>query len=124
MGKELLGLYISDHPLKEYQQLLEKNAVLINNIKPALDGKRINVGGVISSVQKFVTKAHQLMLFVKIEDWLANIEVIVFPSVLEKTANLWQENSMVMIRGRVSNRDGNLKIICDTVQELKAESRI
>jgi len=122
--KELLGLYISDHPLKEYQQLLEKNAVLINNIKPALDGKRINVGGVISSVQKFVTKAHQLMLFVKIEDWLANIEVIVFPSVLEKTANLWQENSMVMIQGRVSNRDGNLKIICDTVQELKAESRI
>ncbi len=105
--------------MKEFRPLLEKKAVLINNIKASMDGRKLNVGGVISSVQKFVTKARQLMLFVKIEDWISNIEVIVFPSVLEKNPNLWQENNIIMVTGRVSNRDGNLKIICDSAQELK-----
>jgi len=58
------------------------------------------------------------MLFVQIEDSQSKTEVIVFPNVLDKTATIWQEDKMVLITGKVSDRDEEIKIICDSVKEI------
>ena len=117
--KELLGLYISEHPTSEYKELMEKKSLLIGKIKPSLIGQKIAVGGLISSVQKHVTKNGRLMLFTKLEDWANKIEVVVFPDLLEKNLEIWAEDNMLVVQGRVDNYGGNLKIICDAVKELK-----
>lgn len=117
--KELLGLYTSEHPTSEYKELMEKKSLLIQKIKPSLVGQKVAIGGLISSVQKHVTKNGRLMLFTKLEDWANKIEVVVFPDMLEKNPEIWVEDKMLMVSGRVDNYGGNLKIICDAAQELK-----
>ena len=117
--KEILGLYISEHPMQEYKELMERKSLLIGKIKPALVGQKIAIGGLISGVQKFVTKTGKLMLFTKLEDWANKIEVVVFPDILEKNPDIWQEDKIIMVQGKVSDRNNNLSVICDSVQELR-----
>ena len=61
------------------------------------------------------------MLFTKLEDWANKIEVVVFPDLLEKNLEIWAEDNMLVVQGRVDNYGGNLKIICDAVQALEPE---
>ena len=119
--KELLGLYISDHPLKKHLPFLKEKQV--QPIKEALnshlrDRARLKVAGVISGVQKILTKTGQPMLFVKIEDLTDNLEVIVFSETLAKNPYLWKENNVVLINGQLSLRNGEPKVICNEVKEL------
>ncbi|MDO8676124.1 MAG: DNA polymerase III subunit alpha [Candidatus Azambacteria bacterium] len=117
--KEFLGLYISEHPMQEYKELMERKSILIQKVKSTLVGQKIAVGGLISGIQKFVTKNGKLMLFTKLEDWANKIEVVVFPDILEKNPEIWAEDKIILVKGRVSDRNGNLSIICEDVQELK-----
>ncbi|MFH1461305.1 MAG: DNA polymerase III subunit alpha [Patescibacteria group bacterium] len=117
--KELLGLYISEHPLKEYQDQLTRTAYPCQALSKREVGHRINVGGVINKIQKVNTRTGQPMLFVEIEDMTGRIEALVFPTVLEQTATVWQEEKVVLVSGRLSDRDGNLKILCDSVKVLE-----
>ena len=118
--KELLGLYTTEHPASEYHDIMEKKSLLIEKVKTSLVGQKTSVGGLISEIKKHVTKTGKLMLFTKIEDWANKIEVVVFPDLLEKDPEIWAEDTMVVVSGRVDNRDGNLKIICDGIKELTA----
>ena len=59
------------------------------------------------------------MAFARVSDLSGTIEVVVFPDLLEKNSEIWTKDKIVEISGKVDNRDGNLKIICDTVKELK-----
>ena len=120
--KELLGLYTSEHPTSEYKELMEKKSLLIGKVKLSLIGQKIAVGGLISGIQKHVTKNGRLMLFTKLEDWANKIEVVVFPDLLEKNPEIWTEDNILMVQGRVDNYGGNLKIVCDSVQELELKS--
>ena len=115
--KEFLGLYTSEHPMQDYKEIMEKKSLMIQKIKPALVGQKIAIGGLISGIQKFVTKNGRLMLFTKLEDWANKIEVVVFPDMLEKNPDIWREDNIVIIQGRVSQRNGTLSIICDSIQE-------
>jgi DNA polymerase-3 subunit alpha len=117
--KELLGLYISEHPLKDYQNQLDRTALPCQVLSKRQVGHRINVGGVINKIQKVNTRSGQPMLFVEIEDMTGRIEALVFPTVLEQTATAWQEEKIVLVSGRLSDRDGNLKILCDSVKVLE-----
>jgi len=117
--RELLGLYISEHPLKNYQQRLAKLALSCQKLSKEHIGRRVRIGGIINKIQKINTRAGQLMLFVEIEDLTGRIETLVFPNVLEQTATAWQEEKIVLVSGRLSDRDGNLKILCDSVKVLK-----
>jgi len=116
--RELLGLYISGHPMREYKELLEKNSLPIGKITKQMAGKQVKVGGIINKIRKIVTRTGRPMLFVQIEDSQSKTEVIVFPNVLDKTATIWQEDKMVLITGKVSDRDEEIKIICDSVKEI------
>ncbi len=117
--RELLGLYISEHPLERYKDKLDKFTTSCQNLSKVRHRRRIKVGGVVSKIKKINTRSGQPMLFVEIEDMTGRIETIVFPSILEQTAPAWQEEKIVLISGRISDRDNDLKILCDNVKVLE-----
>ncbi|MDO8430248.1 MAG: DNA polymerase III subunit alpha [bacterium] len=121
--KELLGLYVSDHPLSQHKDIIEKSGS--QPIKHFLSkdydseyGPKPKITGVVSQIKKINTKLGQAMAFAKIEDLNDSMEVIVFADTLAKTLPLWQENKIVMVTGKMSWRNGEPKLICDTVKEL------
>lgn len=119
--KELLGFYLSDHPLKKYnEKIIKLKAKTIkdaNKIKN--DGQIIRVAGIISKIKKILTKSGQPMLFVTIEDLsLEKIEIIIFNNVLEKTIDIWKEGTAIILEGKTSLKDGETKIICEKVAKL------
>lgn len=117
--RELLGLYVSEHPLKDRQEQLAKSATLCQSLSKNQIGHRVRIGGIINKIQKVNTRTGQPMLFVQLEDLTGRIEALVFPAVLEQTATAWQEEKVVLVSGRLSDRDGNLKILCDNVKVLE-----
>ena len=116
--KELLGLFVSDHPLSSYQiQMKLENVVPIKNITMSTAGS-VKIGGMITRIQKIMTKTGRPMIFSMLEDLTSKIEVVVFPNVLEKNPEAWKENSVVVARGKINDRDGTLKFLCDEVRPL------
>ncbi len=116
--KELLGLFVSDHPLNSYQiQMKLENVVPIKNITVGTYGS-VKIGGMITRIQKIVTKTGRPMIFSILEDLTSKIEVVVFPNVLEKNPEAWKENTVVVAHGKINDRDGSLKFLCDEVRPL------
>ena len=116
--KELLGLYVSSHPLNSFKKLLENKTVAISKINASMVDKKLIVGGLISSVKKIITKKGQPMLFMKLEDLTGKLEVVIFPNLLERNPHALQENKIVFIAGRVDDRNGEIKIVADDAQEI------
>ncbi|XOB41658.1 MAG: DNA polymerase III subunit alpha [Candidatus Nealsonbacteria bacterium] len=116
--KELLGLFVSSHPLEDFKKVLEKKTQSILKIKTILANRPVKVGGLISSIKRIITKTGKPMLFMKLEDLDDKIEVIVFPGVIEKNPTAFQENKIVLVSGRVNSRDGIPKLICDDIEEI------
>jgi DNA polymerase-3 subunit alpha len=113
--KELLGLYISDHPVKEYMEYFRQMAVPIQTIGPEHVGRDISVGGIITTLKKIFLKNQKTMMFVSIEDIDSAMELIVFPKVLDATANFWEEDKIILAQGKISDKDGNFKLLVDRV---------
>lgn len=123
--KELLGFYLSDHPLNSYaKQIKESQAKSIEELRSMTNGRNmVRVAGLISKIQKIFTKTGQLMLFAKLEDFSPRpLEVVVFNSTLVKTMPIWQEKNVVLVEGRMSSRDGEPKIICEAARKLEAKA--
>lgn len=121
--KELLGLYVSDHPLRQFaNKIKEFKARPIHEVLRVKDERStFIIAGIVSKIQKIFTKKGDPMIFAKIEDFSPqSIEVIVFNNTLAKTMALWEENKPVFIRGRMSWRNGEPKMICDGATELTA----
>ncbi|EKE11793.1 MAG: hypothetical protein ACD_15C00026G0012 [uncultured bacterium] len=116
--KELMGLYISDHPAREYQEYFSHMGVPIKDINASHVGKNISVGGVISKIHKIYLKTQKTMLFVTIEDTESSMEILVFPKVLDVTGAVWEEDKVVLASGKISDKDGNFKILCDSVKAI------
>ncbi|MEK7067634.1 MAG: DNA polymerase III subunit alpha, partial [Patescibacteria group bacterium] len=120
--RTLLGLYLSGHPFNEYEDILGSSIVRLKQLNKSLEGKFVNVGGVITAIKKVITKNNDSMLFVKIEDKTANIELLVFPSLLKEAADVWQEGSAIICRGRVSNKENELKLIGEVAKKLAPDN--
>ncbi|TSC75596.1 MAG: DNA-directed DNA polymerase III PolC [Parcubacteria group bacterium Gr01-1014_33] len=119
--KELLGLYVTEHPIQEYLEKLQKNKVLpLKDLTVKLRNQVVSIGGIISGIQKITTKSGEPMLFVKMEDVTARTEVLVFPKVLARNPGIWQQEKVLMVRGRVSDKDGITKILCEEAFEIPA----
>lgn len=117
--KELLGMYVTEHPLEEHmEKLKEKRTIPLNALTTQLRNQLVSVGGMISGVQKVITKNGEPMLFVKLEDLTAKIEILVFPKMLARNPGLWQEEKILLVRGRVSDKDGNPKVLCEDAVEI------
>ena len=117
--KEFLGVFVSGHPL----DLIDSKILpryKIADLYPLSDlSSPVEILGLVSEIKKIVTKNGSQMLFVKVEDQTGSIEVIVFPDVLEKTFLLWQKNKILLIRGELTKKESEPKIICQSVESVK-----
>jgi DNA polymerase-3 subunit alpha len=126
--RELLGLYLSQHPLELFETILAEQTVALNSLMPEHDGKSVSIGGAIADVREITTKNGQKMAFVKIEDQFGEVEVILFPNSYQQTVGLWERDRVVLIRGKVNtkDRDGNagteIKIIGKKPKTPKAKA--
>ncbi len=103
--KELLGLYLSHHPLDEYAAYLSDTCAPISGLTPDEDGKLVRIGGIITTVRKIITKKGATMAFVGIEDKTGLTELIVFPKAYEKSPEVYEPDNVIMATGKVSARD-------------------
>lgn len=125
--RELLGLYLSRHPLDGYDTYLEENTLAIAEINNSMDNKAITVGGVVTAIRSITTKNGSKMAFVKIEDKSGECELIVFPGVYEKLNSVWEQDQVIIAKGKVNykDRDGNmgqeLKVMVDQANRVLEE---
>lgn len=123
--RELLGLYISAHPLDNYDAFFEEQTVPVAEMTQDIDGKKMTVGGLVSSVRSIITKSGTKMAFVKLEDKTGETEIIVFPNLYEQVGGKLVQDAVVKVTGKVSarDRDGNLvndiKIIADEIEVIE-----
>ncbi len=119
--KELLGLYVTEHPLQEYLQKLRENRALpLKDLSLDLKNRMVSIGGMVSDIKKIITKSGEPMLFVKMEDLTARTEVLVFPKVLARNPGVWAREKVLIVRGRVSDKDDVTKILCEEAFEIPA----
>jgi DNA polymerase-3 subunit alpha len=83
-----------------------------------IQGELVTVGGIISNIKKIITKKGQPMMFMKVQDLTDRIEVVVFPSLIEKNPDIFKENKIVSITGRTDVKDGSPKVIANEVEEI------
>jgi DNA polymerase-3 subunit alpha len=103
--KELLGLYLSDHPLRRIEKEMHARVdTYANQVTPEMEDLEVRIGGVIKTVRPVVTRTGKSMAFVQLEDLTATIEVIVFPRVFEESRELLKADQIVIISGKVDAR--------------------
>ncbi|MFC0903398.1 DNA polymerase III subunit alpha [Clostridium sp. MT-14] len=133
LEKEMTGLYLSGHPLEEYVKTLKlqtdtkiSDIVNVKTLEEGFveeskvkDGDRVTVGGVLSEVSKKITRNNDMMAFAKIEDLYGIVEIIIFPKVFQKFKNLIYDDSMIIVKGRVSVREEeDPKLLCENIEPL------
>ena len=123
--KEVLGIYISGHPLEEYQELWKKHITNTTadfvwneetNDTRVQDGARVTIGGMIAEKKIKYTKNEKVMAFLQVEDLVGSVEVIVFPKDYERYGNSIVEDGKIFVKGRVSlEEDKDAKLICEQI---------
>jgi DNA polymerase-3 subunit alpha len=113
--KELVGLYVSEHPLQQIAPQLEKTiTAFCGQVDRSLDGQTVIIAGMVSQVRRIITKNNEPMAFAQLEDLHGHTEIVVFPKVYEKTGQLWQPDNILLVRGRVQVRQDEPKVICES----------
>ncbi|MDO5416687.1 MAG: DNA polymerase III subunit alpha [Lachnospiraceae bacterium] len=127
--KEILGIYISGHPMEAYETVWRKHVTATaadfivdeeTDRAKVADGATVTIGGMITGKVVKTTKTNQLMAFVTLEDMLGSVEVIVFPKTYEKRREVFVEEEKLFIQGRVSIGDDPVgKLVCERVLPFK-----
>jgi len=120
--KELLGLYITDHPLNNLRGKIDlvKARPIKDILLNPVESQYHRIAGIIGKIQKVVTKTGKPMIFATVQDFDNSLEVVVFPDTLIKSAAVWRENNPIVVVGRLSGRNGELKMICENAAELNS----
>jgi len=123
--KEVLGIYVSGHPLEDYKEKIQKNVSSYSydfiiddeNNKPKVeDGSRQVIGGMITTKSIKTTRNNSMMAFITLEDMFGTVEVIIFPKDFEKNKHMLEIDSKIFIRGRVTmEEDKDAKLICQDI---------
>jgi DNA polymerase-3 subunit alpha len=117
--KELLGLYISGHPLDKFREKMEKKGVSINKVKEeAKNGQSVFVVGICTELKEIYTKKGDLMAFAKIGDYHGSIEAVLFPKTYEEAKKQIGSDQCLAIEGTISERNGEKSILVNKVKEL------
>lgn len=127
MEKETTGMYLSGHPVNEYEELIKQikadKISVINNSnenKKYNDGNKVNIFGVLSNVKLRTTKNNQTMATALIEDKSGGIEVLIFPQILANRGNFIFDGNIIRVFGSISMReDENPKILCNEIETVK-----
>ncbi|MFA5173487.1 MAG: DNA polymerase III subunit alpha, partial [Candidatus Paceibacterota bacterium] len=118
--KELLGFYVSEHPLEQHAEKLKKYGVKKLKEAAAFKNQRLNIriAGAISQIKRFIAKTGQPMLFVTIVDKEDPLEMLVFHDTIARNPEIWKENNIILAEGRMSWKTDDPKFICNKVVEL------
>ena len=126
--RELLGLYLSQHPLSAYDAWLAEHTMATNELSVRMDGKAVVVGGSIVSLREITTKSGAKMAFVQLADQHGELELVVFPGVYEQAAPLLQRDQIILASGKLSGRDregNNLaapKVLADKIEAVDVQA--
>ncbi|MBP7006319.1 DNA polymerase III subunit alpha, partial [Patescibacteria group bacterium] len=120
--KELLGLYVSSHPFREYQDRLGKLFVPITELGTKKKEKSVRIGGMCVLAKKILTKNQETMAFLKVEDTFGAIEAVVFPRVYKEKPELWVADKAMVLSGRVQEKDDELKFLVEAGYEITSEN--
>ena len=101
--RELLGLFLSQNPIHEYENYLQQHATPIRLLTEAGNNDQVIIGGSVVAIREITTKNNQKMAFMSIEDKTGDIEVVIFPRIYKKDAKLWDRDRVLIIAGNVSH---------------------
>jgi DNA polymerase-3 subunit alpha len=120
--KELLGLYISEHPFNEFKKIISDQTVPLRRLKEVSRDMDIITAGVVIEQKKIITRSGDAMLFVKIEDQVQSVELLVFPRTLKENPDVWQDGRVVLVHGRVSDKDQDVKFLVNKAVQVNLET--
>ena len=129
LEKEVLGMYVSGHPLSQYKEELERKTSIdngkLNSLKEdeeaffSLDDREVIMGGMVVNKTIKTTKRNDIMAFIELEDLYGTIEVIVFPQILQRYNAILNEDSIIYVKGRLNIKEGeNAKIIANEFKDI------
>ncbi|MCX5751620.1 MAG: DNA polymerase III subunit alpha [Candidatus Saganbacteria bacterium] len=124
MEKDMLGLYISDHPLTHVAEVLANQVkTKIADLSGRKEGEAVVVGGLLTSCKKILTKKKQQMMIASLEDLSSGIGLVIFPRTYETFSGLLKNDAIVIIKGKINRdmRTDNYNIAVDSVEELEEE---
>ncbi len=120
--KELMGLYLSSHPLDNYEAYLAGETTPLAELSLDQEGQTVTVGGIITTVRRIITRNQSAMCFAGLEDKAGQVELIVFPKIFESTSDIWQTDQVIKVKGKVSTKDregrsgSEIKLIVDSAE--------
>ncbi len=131
MEKEMLGVYITEHPLQEYWDIIDRVATVTSDEllrsqnqeegPPTFkDGESATLVGIINSKRTLITKSNKMMAFIQLEDLVGVLEIVVFPTVYERYSSLIAEDRIIGVKGKLNFKEDELpKILADTIFDVK-----
>lgn len=131
MEKEMLGVYLTWHPLNEYRDIIEKGTNMSSadfdeteENSELQDGMKVVMAGIVTGNRAITTKAGRRMSFLTVEDFYGPFEVVVFPNVYDKSKNLLEEDSIIAVSGKLSMREDEApSVIADSITSIDSLSR-
>lgn len=125
MEKEVLGFYVSGHPLEEYQEVL-KGVVShqIRELAEASDGIEVRLGGIITNLKKTVTKRGDTMAYFTLEDTSGSIEVLVFPKNYLRFMSILEGEKVILLTGRLNVNEDERKVFADNITLISADKLV
>jgi len=126
--RELLGIYLSNHPLDQFELILSEQTIPLSQLTAEHEGKSVTVGGAVNDVREIVTKNGKKMAFVKVADKFGEIELVLFPGSYQP--DIWYRDGIVVAKGKLSSRDRNgassteLKVLVDEARALTHDEAV
>ena len=121
--KELLGIYISEHPLQQIATEVGKNIThFCGDVSQDDVEQTVVIAGLLSSLRPIITKKGKPMAFLKLEDVQGNIEVVVFPRTYEKAKEILEKDNILLVRGKVDARNDSLSVLADKIELYQAQA--
>jgi DNA polymerase III subunit alpha len=112
--RELLGLYLSHYPMELYEAVISAQGMPISQVDRTMDGRLATIGGSITEAREISTKTGSKMIFCRIADSNAELEVVVFPKIYAQTAEIWQRDNVVLVKGKVDySRSAEPKLLVE-----------
>jgi hypothetical protein len=117
--KELLGLYLSEHPMGEVAERVSQyvTAYSTDLRDESLDGQRVVIAGIVTGRRTVITKAKAAMAIVTLEDLQGSVEVVVFPRLFEQTGPSWRDGAILLVAGRVDHKGEEISLLADLVSD-------
>lgn len=112
--RDLVGLYVSEHPLQSVMEQIEQVvSAYSNQLGEEDNGRQVTMAGLVKSVRPHLTKTNKQMAFAEIEDLYGTIEVLVWPSTWDETKDLWVQDRILLVRGEIDAERGEPKLKCE-----------